>query len=123
VIEINYLEKDTLIIGNKQISNCIDGKLQKRSNVTLLYNDNEFQIFDNNTGEELFHWRRKYLLRGSYIKLNDETPNIKAAISYNGEYLVPFELGAIELYGVQKSKTAFLVELKDTKGCYFPNTK
>jgi len=89
----------------------------------LLYNENEFQIFDNHTGDELFYWKGKYLLRGSYIKLIDEKTNTKAAISYRGVYLVPFEIGAIYLYNVQKSKTAFFVELKDKKGCYFSNVK
>lgn len=118
-----YFEKDTLIIGDKRISNCIGGRIKKRSNVTVLYNDNEFQIFDNNTGEMLFYWKGKYLFRGSYIKLLDETLNKKAAISYKGEYLISFEIGATEFYVVQKSRTAFFVELKDSEGCYFSNTK
>lgn len=117
------ITKNTLFVGNKQILNCIDGKIKKRSNVTLVYNDNEFQIFDNHTGEELFYWKGKYLFRGSYITLNDEETKTKAAISYKGEYLVPFELGATYLYLAQKSKTAFFVELEDKKGCYFSNTK
>ena len=115
--------EDILFIGNKQISNCIEGKIKKRSNVTLVYNDNEFQIFDNHTGEELFYWKGKYLLRGSYIKLKDNFLNKVAAISYRGEYLVPLEFGAVDLYVVQKSKTAFFVKLEDTKGSYFSNTK
>lgn len=104
-----------------------DTRTIERSSSILKYNKKGFIILDKKTKKELFAWTGDYYCRGSYIKLvrhAEKGKTFYAAISNRGEYLIPFDFKATELYCLIKSKTAFFIKMENgKKGCYFTNTK